>query len=740
MLSIEEQISEIIKKRNSYSPKMNTIEERCAVILSSFKKTLDAIGKLSANTEDNEILAEECRKYQELLQDFIIEASGIEQRAVVARKRFSRDTINIGFGGPKGMGKSFLLQKLSGLSDNEVPSGDGLPVTAVRSVIRNSTENIAYITFHTEHSFLEQRIQPFCKEIHVYPPQTLEEFKLLKLPEVLESDRADIYRQKLEEIQKAIPEYTSLLTGDVRTRVQLSELRPYVAYSLLAENGERPKPSYKYLAVAGVEICCEFPVTNVRNLRLIDLPGLGELNPALESIHTEGFKDLVDLCLFIRRPAGPRPDWDNEAQSALDILTENCPTSRPSDFVRIVINAGNCNEDYADIMAEETSAKLASRYGEILRTTSSDSEGLSRDILSNAMNHLAKCLPTADDQLCNDINASLAELTRKASDFCDEAKRVLRKYGQWQDDEEIIRRAAEQAQQRFAFLSRNILEEIEKEAISENDLDDVVETLQTIEEEMDEYFENGMHEKSIEQWKKKALESFAKEDSIGPWQVGAINKLRVRIAQRFSQKLDLVYKDYICKIQEKAVNAFNDREVLNNLLDEDTPEKNLQKLVKYVNSTSLPIPQMAEAVDNLLNIKIEHNAQFYPRAYGPVRNLKSIADNLSITGNTREEKCNNLYDELRDIGSRAIIDIKNSIIREIYDNLFNILLVAYEKFDDDIIRNDGSREEWIRFFKSHFDDIQSTRKGDSKRVLLNNAIAQIDILYKNNLGGVYHDR
>ena len=52
--------------------------------------------------------------------------------------RFSRDTVNIGVSGSARVGKSTLLQSVSGLSDQQIPTGRDIPVTAVRSRIYHS--------------------------------------------------------------------------------------------------------------------------------------------------------------------------------------------------------------------------------------------------------------------------------------------------------------------------------------------------------------------------------------------------------------------------------------------------------------------------------------------------------------------------------------------------------------------------------------------------------------------------
>ena len=50
----------------------------------------------------------------------------------------ARDTVNVGVSGQARVGKSTLLQSVSGLGDDQIPTGQALPVTAVRSRIFHS--------------------------------------------------------------------------------------------------------------------------------------------------------------------------------------------------------------------------------------------------------------------------------------------------------------------------------------------------------------------------------------------------------------------------------------------------------------------------------------------------------------------------------------------------------------------------------------------------------------------------
>lgn len=732
MSSVEEQvagqISEIIRQRKTRLPQVEGVLRRCALLQEAMIAVRSSIEQLQQNSTENEMLTTTCQDCLDVLSTHRKKIAFIEQQTRLARERFSRDTVNIGFGGLKGMGKSFLLQKLSGLTNNEVPSADGLPVTAVRSVIQNSPKNCATIVFHTPESFLQQRIWPLCRNLSINSPHTLQQFQSMRLPETHASDRSFQYCNKIKEYQTSLPEYQDLMTGEEKT-IKLSELRPYVTYRLPSPTDDKSTvPNHVYVAVSAVTIYCEFPQTSVKNLKLIDLPGLGELDPSLESIHTEGLKDNVDLCLFIRRASGPRADWDQEAQSALEILTNSCPAGSSSDFVIIVINGGGCPPKYVNIMEQEARKQLNNRYT-ILTTDKSDSQGLSAEVLSRALDHLSQKLPESDDALFRGISESLNNLSRTIADFCDEAKRMLRQYGQGEDSEELRRHAAKQALRRFARLSLDIRRNIEDRAVRQDDLKEVIDSLDRIKDEILEYFNNGMQEGSWESWLEMAIERYAQDNALNKVQTDMINQMRVQIAQRFSLELDSVYKNYIIhEILEKTVAALNDAKVLNNMLNEETAEKNLKSFLSHLDNTELPVPQMREAVAGLTTLKIEHNAQFYPRAYDPIRMLKNIADSMKIEGNTLEERCENLYTNLVDMGTRTIFDIRNKIIEETRNNLFNILLVAYEKFEDSIIRNDNIEEEWIRFFKSYYNDIITSDKKAHTSYLLNETLKQLGVM------------
>ena len=79
------------------------------------------------------------------------------------RVRFSRGTVNIGVSGEARVGKSTTLQKFSGLTDTQIPTGKGLPVTAVRSEIFNSADERAEVTFRDQKRFITEYVHPLLR-------------------------------------------------------------------------------------------------------------------------------------------------------------------------------------------------------------------------------------------------------------------------------------------------------------------------------------------------------------------------------------------------------------------------------------------------------------------------------------------------------------------------------------------------------------------------------------------------
>ncbi len=228
------------------------------------------------------------------------------------KNRFNRDTLNIGVIGRAGQGKSRLLQSLTGLSSNEIPTGDRGHCTGVRSTIQHQPGIDTYgeITFHSEHSFLQEVIALYYQDLDLgQVPYSLDEFANNPLPScpshLVNTAVAAGKYEYLERYHQHLPQYRHLLTKSTLIKLIKQQIREYVAQDNLA--GERVY--YNYLAVKEAKIFCPFPHPDIGQIALIDMPGLGDTGVGDESRLIEILAQDVDLVLFVRMPRPMRDFW-----------------------------------------------------------------------------------------------------------------------------------------------------------------------------------------------------------------------------------------------------------------------------------------------------------------------------------------------------------------------------------------------------------------------------------------------
>lgn len=175
-------ISEIVSLRNKSIQPLLQEEERCASTIAILDQLQGDLSEYVRKHGQENITGENCATLLQNIPTIKREINNLQQKIAHCRRRFDRPTINIGFGGKRGQGKSFLLQKFSGLTNNEVPSGSGKTVTAVRSEIFNDARAYAEITFYNAQEFLREIIGPYCSQLNVPAPASLLNLPICKCP------------------------------------------------------------------------------------------------------------------------------------------------------------------------------------------------------------------------------------------------------------------------------------------------------------------------------------------------------------------------------------------------------------------------------------------------------------------------------------------------------------------------------------------------------------------------------
>jgi ribosome biogenesis GTPase A len=148
-------IQGIIESRKPITEKTaNTVKQLNAVksSLESFDNFLSFVIKKDALDED----VAKVDKLRSVLKR-IVDTDILNRYTELTNleRRFSRTTLNIGVVGNARQGKSTFLQKLTGLSNDEIPSAADGHCTGAPSIVINDFDTYADIEFYTENEFME---------------------------------------------------------------------------------------------------------------------------------------------------------------------------------------------------------------------------------------------------------------------------------------------------------------------------------------------------------------------------------------------------------------------------------------------------------------------------------------------------------------------------------------------------------------------------------------------------------
>jgi GTPase Era involved in 16S rRNA processing/NTP pyrophosphatase (non-canonical NTP hydrolase) len=234
------------------------------------------------------------------------------------RHRLDRSTLNIGVVGRMRQGKSTLLQKLSGLTDVEIPTQKGGACTAARSIIyHHESEAEAFVTFHSKRSLLEEVIHEYWKEFEWdNPPISLEAFAQTPLPPEPTTAVGQGMYIHLKEYKDHLGEYSKFLkqNSPEEEQVPADKIASYVTQ----QRDEQDRLiTYDHLAVKQAKIYCCFAQSDIGQIALVDVPGLGDTKLGDEVLLLNTLAQEVDVVLFVRRPDPLGDQWKKDEDSGL---------------------------------------------------------------------------------------------------------------------------------------------------------------------------------------------------------------------------------------------------------------------------------------------------------------------------------------------------------------------------------------------------------------------------------------
>jgi hypothetical protein len=306
------------------------------------------------------------------------------------------------------MGKSTLLQAISGLDDHTIPTSAGEPCTGAKSkILHHQGEPHAVVEYFTEAEFLVGIVHSYFSDLGLSPlPASLAAFahclppKPADLPPVLHA----IYH-KLEKLHQLLPRFLDLLSRPPE-RISMESIRPYVSQ----DDG-------RYMAVKCAAIYAPFPHGDVTGLGLIDLPGLGEIAKGHGDKLMRSLEQDVDAVIVVKRPLPGRAVYDTEDYRVFDLVKQTVPELELADWLFVVLNRDSNNAQQVEIL--RTNPPQIGTIPRLIEADCRSQQEVGDNIFMEVLRHLEKNLERIDQ-------VQIAALASHLSNLANEAVSVAR--------------------------------------------------------------------------------------------------------------------------------------------------------------------------------------------------------------------------------------------------------------------------------------------------------------------------
>lgn len=285
--------------------------------------------------------------------------------------RLRRDSINIGVAGKARQGKSQILQMLTGLGDEQIPTGDGGFCTASRSIVRNASSKSAIVHYLAEGKLLEEKVAPSFAPLGSNPvalglssrPASIDAFIKMELPSVPDTAPVEALEnwKKVVALQKDLRENRGLIAklGASPETVKIDTVRKY----LVKDNGEAD-----YQVVDHVEIHTSFEMNLPKGMTVYDLPGLEDPTPGIREMMLKSVSEDADIVLLLRMPKNTGDDWDSADLRTMNMLKNVYPADDvlPKDWIQLVLNLDKRDASHNEKQVERMKESAPSGFSPVV--------------------------------------------------------------------------------------------------------------------------------------------------------------------------------------------------------------------------------------------------------------------------------------------------------------------------------------------------------------------------------------
>lgn len=423
-MGIAEKIESIVNKRQEKIPKIIQMQQRlekvnevvCA-LESTCQEMLEEDSETHGNIEKEHFsILEQLRTIN--TRNFHDCYDDTQELLEQLKKRFSRKQIHISFVGRAGQGKSLLMQNISGLSGEIIPSSDGADCTGAKSIITNSGDDIvtAEITFYTRKEY-KNIINKYLCEIFgkgVYEIESVDEIEGLKQKDL--ASKVDISSAQKQSLYVQLKKYIEHsadvipMLGSIK-KVPAEEIESYVAQYKSADKNQK---YFTYLGVKVANILCSFPFKDCGKIVLVDTIGLGDTALDIREQMLETVSHDSDVILLMTRPDAQRPHVEQGDIDIINDISEKMTADYTRRMLFWVINkvkADTCNNiNGTEIVMEKINQMPDFPIADHLKVDCKDKEEVERRLLVPVLEKLSNNLPEMDEVLLRKAEEILQKL------------------------------------------------------------------------------------------------------------------------------------------------------------------------------------------------------------------------------------------------------------------------------------------------------------------------------------------
>lgn len=403
-MDISQKIDMILEKRKNLLPRIDEALERAG-------KARTVVERLDAYRSMQNDMPELAAKLAGIdSRPFFEQQSKAVQQLEQLRSRFARDEIKICFVGRARQGKSLVLQRISGLEGDVIPSSDGSHCTGTRSIISNrpNTEPVAEIDFFSEQEYVGI-VNSYLNEIYKgnVPPVSsaagISGLDLKKLKDQVSFDQLTRW-DRLEKLVLHVGEFQERF--GTRIAVSKDEIESYVAqYSHMDKNIQY----YTYLGVKQANILAPFPFGQCGKIVLVDTIGTGDVALGVEDEMLATVKDSDAIILMLRPDAMANIVYSEDYETATSIARTVTPEYTEKMLFWLLNRVDEGNGKNADripaVMKQINDQRLP--IAQCLNVNCRDQDDVEQNLLIPVLEQMSANLSSIDQLIIKRTNQQL---------------------------------------------------------------------------------------------------------------------------------------------------------------------------------------------------------------------------------------------------------------------------------------------------------------------------------------------